>query len=117
MSVRSPPRFCFDPLKLFIFYCNAEPDLAFHSIADPDPACKKNADPDPQPCFHVTCLFCSVADLVSMGLVLQLASVLQVQYDQREAPFVAGARDPRRQKGYSLCISWRKLEGRGGEVE
>jgi hypothetical protein len=78
VSVRSPPRFCFDPLKLFNFDFNAGMDPVFQFIADPDPAFKKNADPDPQPCFRVTCPFFSVADLVSMGLVLQLASVLQV---------------------------------------
>jgi hypothetical protein len=52
--------------------------IHFFTLMQTDPASKKNADPDPQPCFDVTCLFCSVADLVSMGLVLQLASVLQV---------------------------------------
>ncbi len=41
----------FEPRKLLIFYCNADPDPAFYSYADPDPAPKNIADLDPKPCL------------------------------------------------------------------
>jgi hypothetical protein len=49
VSVHSPQRLYFEPLKLLNFDLSVDPDLAFHSKTDPDPAPKKNADPDPQP--------------------------------------------------------------------
>ncbi len=51
LSLKGPPRLCFEPVKLLIFDLNADLDPAFHSNADQDPylAFKNNADPDPQP--------------------------------------------------------------------
>jgi hypothetical protein len=53
VSVHSPPRLCFEPLKLLNFDSNAYPDLAFHQVLGIRIR-MFSGPPDPDPLVRVT---------------------------------------------------------------
>jgi hypothetical protein len=68
MSVQSPRRLDFEPLKLLNIDINTDldPDPGFHSNPEPYPAFKNITDPDPFPCTATTDLKALQGSIMSL---------------------------------------------------